>query len=521
MSSGLLAILTPQDMTDPTLTAEALAKHAHIDGKPVLASWMGGADVAAGADILNRAGIPNFQFPDDAARTFCQMWRYAYNLRGLYETPVRQPDGATQPDRARAILAAARDERRTLLDEHESKALLASYGIPVTPTRVARSEAEAVEAAQALGFPAALKLWSRTVTHKTDVGGVQLGLRDSAAVGAAFRDIKASVTAKAGAAHFLGVTVQPSLERHGGYELILGSSVDPQLGPVILFGTGGELVEVFRDRALALPPLNTTLARRAMEQTQIYKALTGVRGRPPVDLDALAGVLVRFGDLIIENPRIREIDINPLFVSAGEIVALDARVVLADPEVPDEHLPRPAIRPYPTEYVSRGELPDGSPLAIRPIRPEDEPAMVAFHGTLSEQSVRMRYLAGLKLDERTAHERLIRICFTDYDRELVLVVERQPAAGERQIIAVGRLSRERVRGATGAEFSLLVADGWQGRGVGGQLLERLIQVARREGIGSIYADVLQANLRMQRLCARLGFQVGPADDGVVRAERKV
>jgi acetyltransferase len=520
-SDGLLAILTPQDMTDPTLTAEALARHAHIEGKPVLASWMGGADVAAGADILNRAGIPNFPFPDEAARTFCQMWRYAYNLRGLYETPVRQPDGEEHPERARDIIAAARTERRTLLDEHESKALLASYGIPVTSTRVARSEGEAVEAAQASGFPVAVKLWSRIVTHKTDVGGVRLGLRDAAAVAAAFREIKASVTAKAGAEAFLGVTVQPFVQRQGGYELILGSSIDPQLGPVILFGAGGELVEVFRDRALALPPLNTTLARRAMEQTQIWKALGGVRGRAPVDLDALAGLLVRFSDLVIENPRIRELDINPLFVSAGELVALDARVVLADTDLPDEQLPRSAIRPYPTEYVSRGELRDGSPIVIRPIRPEDEPAMVTFHRTLSERSVRMRYLTGFKLDERTTHERLVRICFTDYDRELALVAERQVAAGERQIIALGRLSRERVRGATGAEFALLVGDPWQGCGVGGQLLARLIDVARREGIGEIYADILEANLQMQRLCARLGFEMGAADDGVVRAERRV
>jgi acetyltransferase len=520
-SDGLLVVLTPQDMTDPTLTAEALARHAQIPGKPVLASWMGGADVAAGADILNRARIPNFPFPDDAARTFCQMFRYADNLRGLYETPVRQAGDQTQPDRARAIIDAARSDRRTLLDEHESKALLASYGIPVTPTRVARTEAEAVAAAQALGFPVAVKLWSRIVTHKTDVGGVQLGLRDGAAVAAAFRAIKATVTAKAGAEAFLGVTVQPSLERHGGYELILGSSIDPQLGPVILFGAGGELVEIFRDRALALPPLNTTLARRAMEQTQIYRALTGVRGRRPVDLDALAGLLVRFGDLIIEHPRISEIDINPLLVSAGELVALDARVVLADASIGDDRLPRPAIRPYPTEYIWRGELRDGSPIVIRPIRPEDEPAMVAFHEILSDQSVRMRYLAGLKLDERTAHERLVRICFTDYDRELALVAEQQLGGGPRQIVAVGRLSRERVRNATGAEFSLLVADPWQGQGAGGQLLGRLIEVARKERIGCIYADVLESNLRMQRLCARLGFELGEPDGGVIRVERKI
>ena len=221
-SDGLLAILTPQDMTDPTLTAAALAKHAHVDGKPVLASWMGGADVAAGVDILNRAGIPTFPFPDDAARTFCQMWRYADNLRSLYETPERRPDAELRPAEARAIIDAARAEGRTLLDEHESKAILEASGIPTVTTRVARDEAEAVVAARTAGFPVALKLWSRTITHKTDVGGVRLGLLDEAAVREAFRQIEASVSEKVGAEHFLGVTVQPSVDRRDSYELILG-----------------------------------------------------------------------------------------------------------------------------------------------------------------------------------------------------------------------------------------------------------------------------------------------------------
>jgi acetyltransferase len=516
-SDGLLAILTPQDMTDPTLTAEALAKHAHVEGKPVLASWMGGADVAAGVDILNRAGIPTFAFPDDAARTFCQMWRYAYNLRGLYETPERRPEAEARPEPARALIDGARAERRTLLDEHESKAILESYGIPVAPTRVARDEAEAVAAAAALGFPVAVKLWSRTITHKTDVGGVRLAIADTAAVAQAFRDIRESVAAKAGPGHFLGVTVEPHVDRHRGYELILGSSVDPQLGPVLLFGTGGELVEVFRDRALALPPLNTTLARRAMEETRIWKALAGVRGRAPVDLDALAALLVRFGDLVVGQPRIREIDINPLLASPGGLVALDARVVLYDESVPDGALPRPAIRPYPVEYVTTATDRDGTPLTIRPIRPEDEPLLIPFHRALSESSVQMRYMRGLKLDDRTAHERLVRICFADYDREMALVVEQAAPGGERVVVAVGRLSRDRIGGSKDAEFSLLVADPWQGRGVGSLLLARLLEVGRREGMRRIEADILETNLRMQRLCARLGFAIGAPEGGVVHA----
>jgi acetyltransferase len=520
-SDGLLAILTPQDMTDPTLTAEALGKQAHVAGKPVLASWMGGAGVAAGVEILGRAGIPTFAFPDDAARTFCHMWRYADNLRGLYETPVRRSDGDLRPGETRALIDAARAQGRTLLDEQESKAILASYAIPTVPTRVAPTAAEAVAAAHELGFPAVVKLWSRTITHKSDVGGVKLGLADGEAVARAFSEIERAVTAKAGAAAFAGVTVQPQIDRRSGVELILGSAPDPQFGPVLLFGAGGELVEVLRDRALGLPPLNTTLARRLMEQTRIHRALTGARGRAPVDLDALAALLVRFGDLVVEHPEIREIDVNPLLASGSGLLALDARVVLVDPAVPAADLPRPAIRPYPTEYVSHAELRDGSPISIRPIRPEDEPMMVAFHKTLSEQSVRMRYLQGIKLDERTAHERLVRVCFVDYDRELALVAERQTDAGERQIIALGRLSRERVWGSADAEFSLLVGDPWQGRGVGGQLLARLITLAKQEGIARIHAEILATNLRMQRLCARLGFTIGDGDGGVVHAERTI
>ena len=520
-SDGLLAILTPQDMTDPTLTAEALTKHRHIEGKPVLASWMGGADVAAGVDILNRAGIPTFEFPDDAARTFCQMWRYAENLRGLYETPARPAAGQRRPGVAAMTIAAALAEGRTLLDEHESKALLESYGIPVTPTRVARTEAEAVAAAREVGFPVAVKLWSRTITHKSDVGGVRLDVTDAAGVTRAFREIQTAVAGRAAAGDFLGVTVQSMIDRRDGYELIVGSSVDPQFGPVLMFGLGGELVEVFRDRSLALPPLNTVLATRAIAETRIARALRGVRGRPPVDLTLLANVLVRFGDLVIDNPRIREIDINPLLASPRGVMALDARVVLADATIADAALPRLAIRPYPTAYSWPGQLRDGTPIHIRPIRPEDEPALVAFHATLSEQSVRMRYAQSLGLDQRTTHQRLVRVCFTDYDRELPLVVERDRPAGAPEILALGRLSRRRVRAASDAEFSLLVGDPWQGQGIGRQLLARLVEVGAREGIARIHAEILEANLRMQRLCASVGFHLSPADGGVIHAELTV
>jgi acetyltransferase len=517
-SDGLLVVLTPQAMTDPTQTAEQLRQHAKLVGKPLLASWMGGVEIAAGDAILSRANIPTFPFPDTAARVFAYMWRYSYNLRGLYETPVLAEQAeAGGPDRALAaqIGQQARAEGRTLLDEVESKRLLAAYGIPTVETRFATSVQEAVAHANQIGYPVVLKLYSRTITHKTDVGGVQLNLADEAAVRGAYQAIKSSVAERAGAQHFEGVTVQPMVKLDG-YELIVGASTDAQFGPVLLFGTGGQLVEVFKDRALALPPLNTTLARRMMEQTRIYTALQGVRGRAPVDLAALEHLLVAFSQLVAEQRWIKEIDINPLLASPERLIALDARVVAYEAEVGEEALPKLAVRPYPTQYVTPWTLKNGTPVTIRPIRPEDEPLLVKFHETLSEHSVYMRYFSPLKLSQRVAHERLTRICFVDYDREMALVVEhRDPQSGERQVLAVGRLVK--LRGANEAEYAILVNDQWQGQGIGTELLRRLIQIGRDERVARIVADILPDNQPMQKISKQLGFKLHRSASGPVRA----
>ncbi|HXI59728.1 MAG TPA: bifunctional acetate--CoA ligase family protein/GNAT family N-acetyltransferase [Polyangia bacterium] len=504
-NDGLLVVLTPQDMTDPTLTAQALTRYAKVAGKPVLASWMGGAQVAAGIDILNRANIPTFAFPDAAARAFCYMWRSSYGLRALYETPAPGQVGAADAVGAAGIIEAARADGRTLLDEVESKRLLAAYGIPVTDTRVATTAADARAAAVDIGFPVAVKLYSRTLTHKTDVGGVKLGLADGDAVARAFDAIRASVTERAGAQHFLGVTVQPMARLSGAYELILGASPDRQFGPVLLFGAGGQLVEVFRDRALALPPLNRTLARRMMEQTLIFRALQGVRGQAPVNMEALEELLVRFSELVVDHPWIKELDINPLLASPDGLLAVDARVVLHDPATRREDLPRPAIRPYPAQYAQPHRLPDGTDLMVRPIRPEDEAMMIDFHRTLSESTVRQRYLAPLQLDLRTTHERLIRVCFSDYDRDIALVVEHRPVGAAPEIVAVGRLSRRSAH--DDAEFAILVRDAWQRRGLGTELLRRIVAVARAERIPRVTATMLPDNVAMMRIASHLGFTV--------------
>jgi acetyltransferase len=507
-SDGLLVILAPQGMTNPSEIAERLKLYATSSGKPLLASWMGGTSVAEGEAILNNAGIPTFPFPDTAARAFTYMWRYSENLRSLYETPSLA-EGPELDSASRTgvdqIIAGARESGRFLLNEVESKAILSHYGIPTVETRIARSEIEAVQQASQIGFPVVLKLFSATITHKTDVGGVQLNLQDDAAVRQAYQSIQSSVAEKARADQFSGVTVQPMVNLDG-YELILGCSVDPQFGPVLLFGSGGQLVEVYKDRALALPPLNTTLAQRLMEQTQIFKALKGVRGRKPVDLVALAGLLVRFSQLVVDQSSIAEIDINPLIASPERLLALDARIVLHDPSQ-EKDAPRPAIRPYPKQYVSMWTMKDGQEVTIRPIRPEDEPLMAEFHRSLSDRTVYLRYFASLSLGARIAHERLLRICFGDYEREIVLVAELVNLhTGASGIVGVGRLNKLRAHNQE-AEVAVLVSDACQKRGLGSELLRRVIQVARDEQLSRVSSEMLGDNLAMQAISKKLGFRL--------------
>ena len=517
-SDGLLAILTPQAMTDPTRTAERLRCYKPVC-KPLLASWMGGAEVAVGESVLNGAGIPTFEYPDTAGRVFNYMWCYNHNLNALYETPVLPTDydeGYPAREQVESIVRDARERKRNILTEPESKQLLAAYGIPTVETRVAGDEDQAVRAAEELGYPVVVKLLSGTITHKTDVGGVYLDLKNAGEVRRAYGEIESSMRENYEPEDFEGVSVQPMVSLEG-YEIIVGSSLDPQFGPVLLFGSGGSLVEVYRDRALTLPPLTTTLARRMMERTRIHEALKGIRGREPVDTAFLEKLLVRFSHLVVEQPWIREIDINPLLVSPERLVALDARVVLHGAETGEEGLSHPAIRPYPTRYVADWQMENGDTATIRPIRPEDEPLMVGFHQTLSDHSVYMRYLHSISLSRRASHERLLRLCFIDFDREMALVAERKdPATGAREIMGVARLSK--LYGTREAECAVLVGDRFQRLGLGTELLRRLIRIGREEKLQRIVADILYENYAMQRICKNLGFDTKHVlEEGVVKA----
>lgn len=495
-SDGILVVLSPQDMTDPTGTAEALRHYAKIKGKPILASWMGGAFVQGGIELLNNARIPTFEYPDSAAKSFATMCRYSKNLKSLYETPLPTKSGQNlQLQASQDIINNALQEGRTLLNEYESKRILAHFGIPAVDTRIALNEDEAVAYAKDIGYPIVLKLFSDTITHKSDVGGVKLNLKDEAALRANFNDIKNAVNA----ADFQGVTVQPMVKTKG-LELILGSSCDPQFGPVMLFGSGGVMVEIYKDRSLGFPPLTTTLARRMIENTKVYEALKGFRGQKPVDLKKLEEILVAFSVMISTLGWIKECDINPLLASGDSLIALDARIVLHDPST--KELPQAAIRPYPAEYITAVTLKNKTEAQIRPIRPEDEPKVEAFHKELSEHSVRQRYFAFKSLEERIAHERLVRICANDFDHQIALIaINTQTDA----VMGIARLTK--IGDGKTADLKMLIGDAYHGQGLGQSLIQQLQSISAKEGINQITATILSENSGMLHLLQKYGFQL--------------
>ncbi|GIW77573.1 MAG: acetyltransferase [Phycisphaerae bacterium] len=503
-TDGLLVILTPLDVADPTVTAERLKAFASETGKPVLASWMGGTRVATGESILNASGIPTFAYPDTAARMFAYMSQYSSNLNLLYETPTIGDEFEPDTPTAERVIRQAMQERRTILDEYESKRVLAAYGIQTVPTLKAHTPEQAIEQADQVGYPCVLKLCSRVIRRKPE-GGVRLNLQTPESVRQAFEQIRSSAMhdCEQNVGVFEGVTVQPMVQLRDGYELMLGSFTDRQFGPVILFGAGGQLMEICQDRTGALPPLNATLAKRVMERTRIYRALSGVGGRPAINPDHLASVMIRFSELLMRQPRLAGVEINPLVVWPRGILVLDARVTLHPSDVSEDQLPRPAIRPYPIQYVCPFRMRNGTTVLIRPIRPEDEPMMIRFHEQLSERTVRLRYFHVMGLSQRTAHERLTRVCFNDYDRDLALVVEDRSTDKRPQILGVARLSR--VPGTDLAEFAIVISDAVQNQGLGTELLGRLIKIAGQEGVHQIFAEILYENHQMQKLCKKMGF----------------
>lgn len=514
-----LLILTPQAMTDPTETAARIAEAHALIHKPILASWIGGRRVEEGDRILTAAGIPSYATPEDAVKAFMHLVSYARNLETLYETPRDVPlsfslDLAGLRERYSAILRSGTE----ILSESDSKSLLEAYGIPVTKAVPARSAAEAAVIAREIGYPVVLKVLSPQITHKTDVGGVALNIRTEEALSLAFDEVVSSARKAAPQAEIQGVTVQKMIYLADGVEMIAGAKKDATFGTVLMVGAGGITAELYRDRALGLPPLNERLARRMLESLKSWPLLTGYRGKPPANIDRLTEILIRLSYLIANNPEINELDINPLFVSATQVIALDARVVIdrtiAGQEIrPYSHL---AIRPYPEEFVRRDRLADGRPLTLRPIRPEDEPLWFDLIASCSPETLhaRFRYLF-----KQPTHVMAARYCFLDYDRELAIMAEIEDD-GRRRFIGVGRLVADANHET--AEFALLVADAWQNSGLGLKLMTVCLEIARTWRVCRIVAETALDNSRMISIFEQHGFRIDRnLKEGTVTVEKSV
>jgi len=432
------------------------------------------------------------------------------------QTPPSVPEEFTpDTEAARRLIERAMGEGRAWLTEPEAKALLGAYGVSAVATRIAQTPSDAAAIAAEIGAPVALKILSRDITHKSDLGGVALGLLGPGAVGDAASAMLERIRAARPEARIEGFSVQPMVHRPGAYELIAGMIDDVQFGPVILFGQGGTAVEIIADQALGLPPLNMRLAAEIITRTRIYKQLKGFRGVEPVDLDALALTLIRISQMVIEHPEIAELDVNPLLADAEGVVALDARIKLAEPR--REGADRLAIRPYPKGLEEEVALPGGQRLLLRPIRPEDEPALQAIFAHLTPEQVRMRFFVSLKT---LSHAMAARITQVDYDREMGLVLSAPGVPGRAEIYGVAQVCADPDNER--AEYAILVRGDMTGRGLGTLLMRHMIAYCRGREIGEVYGDVLCENLTMRRLCKTLGFAETPlADDpGIVRVTLK-
>ncbi len=501
---GVLVILSPQAMTDPTGTAAAVIESAKHSSKPVLAAWMGGPRVREGIKLFNEAGIPTYASPEKGVRAFMYLVSYARNREVLYETPREIPvEFPLDRGKLRAVFDTILSEGHDVLTESTSKALLDAYEIPVAKAYVARRADDAVELARRIGFPVAMKVFSPDITHKTDVGGVELNLANDDEVRAAFERIVTGAKTKRPDAQVNGVTVQRMLSVPGAHELIVGAKRDPVFGTVLLVGAGGVTAELFQDRALGLPPLSERLVRQMLESLRSWPLLCGFRGRPGVNVDRLTEVLMRLSYLVADYPEIVELDVNPLLVTTQNAIALDARIVLdrwtvLHPVRPYSHL---AIRPYPEEYEREVKLKDGRSVLLRPIKPEDEPMWHQLLATCSPESIRMRFRYMFKA---TTHEMAARFCFIDYDREIAIVAEIEEE-GQRKLIGVGRLVADSDHHS--AEYAILIGDPWQGLGLGNLLTDYCLEICPRWGIPRIVAEMSPENRRMISIFEQRGFDI--------------
>jgi len=507
-ADGFLVIYTPIGAASPTEAAEILVEASRTVEKPLLTSWLGEEDVREARNILQRSGIPTYSTPEAAISTFMYMYQYARNLELLYETPRELPSLSIDKKSLMELIEKAVNEEKDFLTEPESKRFLRSYGIPTVETHLAKSPEEAVSIASRIGYPVVMKIVSPQVTHKSDVGGVILNVNSDAEVKRCFEELMERIKRHDPSIRIDGVTVQPMIKKEG-YELIIGSKKDPLFGSVIIFGAGGIGVELFNDVSIGFPPLNQILAKRLMEQTKIYRfLLSGYRNKRPANLAHLEEILVRFSQMTIDFPQIKEVDINPIVVDDEDAVVLDARIIL-DKECllgeikPYEHL---AIKPYPTKYIKECTTKDGRKNLLRPIRPEDEPLIDDLFSTFSEETMRFRFFHVIR---DISHDMLASYCNIDYSREMTIVAERSEN-GSRKILGMARLVVE-PDGEKG-EIAIVVGDPWQNRGLGTRLLDHIIDVGKDMGLKMIFGEILAENTRVLHLCYKRGFKIERVDE---------
>ncbi len=508
-SDGFLIIYTPQGSSDPVETARAIVEMSSKTTKPILTSLMGEDDCWKARTALRKNGIPAFAAPEQAVATFMYMWSYAQNLELLYETPGELSVELSIPVFLREVLRKAYDEQRMVLTEPESSQFLLAYKIPTIKSAIAKTQEEAVAIASKIGYPVVMKAFSPQITHKSRVEGVILDVRSEAEVGEFFEELSRRIKSQASGIELEGVIVQPMVKRKA-YELLIGSKKDPHFGAVIVFGTGGVAAEMLKDVSTGFPPLNRVLARRLMERTAVYKLLES-NGR--VNMRLLEEILVKFSQLVIDFPEIKEMDINPLIVDENDALVVDTRIVIDAERIlsqvhPHEHL---VIAPYPAKYTAQWSLRSGASVVLRPIKPEDEAFLSDLFKSFSEETMRFRFFQVIK---EISHDMLTRFCNIDYNREIAIVAEMGERT-EKRIIGVTRLilQPDRKRG----EFAVVVGDKWQGLGLGSRMLDFIIEIGDEMGLDSIYGDVISSNAKMLHLCSRKGFKMESVDEGVSRA----
>lgn len=508
---GVLTILTPQAMTKPLEAAEAVIELSKQYSKPLLTCWMGEGQVAEARQAFNQARRPQFRTPEPAVEVFSHLSDYYQNQKLLMQMPGPlshhlEPD----VEGARMVIEGALQDRRKVLNEMESKALLSAFHIPVAQTMVAHSPNEALLIAQQLGFPVAMKINSRDITHKSDAGGVRLNLGNAQAVRAAYHEIMDNVKRNRPEAHMDGIAIQPMIVKSNGRELMLGVTNDGVFGPIITFGAGGTLVEVMGDRAVSLPPLNTFLVKDLIRGTRVSKMLGAFRHMPAANMEALESVLLRVSEMVCELPMLMEMDINPLILDEHGALAADARVMVEYRQPSADRYSHMAIYPYPTHLVSSWQLTDGTNITIRPIRPEDAELEQEFVHNLSEESRFFRFMNAV---QELTPGMLVRFTQIDYSRDMALIAVTHDHDKEIEL-GVTRFTSN--PDGESCEFALVVADNMRGKGMGHKLMTALMDAARSKGLKTIEGEVLKNNASMLHLMTRLGFTIeaSPEDDDI-------